>query len=43
MDMEYKDWVGMGMNRSTLHYLKKRIREGKPLNLNRHVKERLGR
>jgi len=41
LDMEYADWVGMGMNRSTLYYLKKRIREGKPLNLNRHVRDRM--
>jgi CRISPR-associated protein Cas1 len=41
LDMEYKDWVAMGMNRSTLHYLKKRIKEGKPLNLNRHIKDHL--
>jgi CRISPR-associated protein Cas1 len=39
--MGYSDWVGMGMNRSTLHYLKKRIKDGKPLNLNRHVKDKL--
>ena len=41
MAISIYEWNRAGFSKGTLSYLKKRIGEGKPLNLNRHVRERV--
>ena len=39
--INYEEWEKMGFSKGTLHYIKRKIKKGEPLKLNKHVRKRM--